>query len=60
MAAVGEDLEFFRFLTINTLYNPMRVIGSGTFWWQFVVLGAIGFLLYAFSIKIFKEKDLPL
>jgi len=60
MASVSDDMEFFRYLTLNTLYDPPAIVSGGTFWWQFIVLGAIGVVLYSFSVKIFKEKDLPL
>jgi len=60
MASVSEDMEFFRFFTINTLYDPPGIISGNSFWIQFAVLGAIGLALYALSVKIFKEKDLPL
>lgn len=60
MAQVGDDLEFFRYLTINTFYNPIRIVNYGNFWWQFCILAAIGLVLYAVSVKVFKEKDLPL
>ena len=60
MAMVGEDMEFFRYFTMNTLYSPQDIVSGGVFWWQFAVLGAIGIVLYVLSVKIFKEKDLPL
>ena len=60
MAAVGDDLAFFRFLTINTFYNPIDIVNGGTYVWQFIVLALVGVALYAASVKVFKEKDLPL
>jgi len=60
MASVNDDMEFFRFFTINTLYDPPGIVAGNSFWLQFVVLGAIGLVLYGVSVKIFKEKDLPL
>jgi len=60
MAMVGEDMEFFRYFTMNTLYSPQDIVSGGVFWWQFAVLGAVGIVLYVLSVKIFKEKDLPL
>ena len=55
-----DDLEFFRFFTINTFYSPVNIVNNGTYVWQFLALGVIGLLLYVISIKVFKEKDLPL
>ena len=60
MAQVGDDLEFFKYLTINTFYNPIYIVNGGTYRWQFVALGVIGLVLYSISIVVFKEKDLPL
>ena len=60
MSSVSEDMEFFRYFTINTLYDPIGIIGNTNFWLQFTILGIIGVLLYGISVKIFKEKDLPL
>jgi len=60
MSSVSDDMEFFRFFTINTLYDPPGIIAGNSFWLQFGVLSAIGVVLYGISVKIFKEKDLPL
>ena len=60
MAAVSEDFEFFRFFTINTLYDPPGIIAGDSFWLQFTLLAAIGIALYGLAVKVFKEKDLPL
>ncbi|MCL2527327.1 MAG: hypothetical protein FWE42_02820 [Defluviitaleaceae bacterium] len=60
MASVSDDMEFFRFFTINTLYDPPGIIAGNSFWLQFSVLAAIGLGLYGLAVKIFKEKDLPL
>jgi len=60
MASVGDDMEFFRYLTLNTLYNPQRILSGDSFWVPFAILATIGCALYAASVKIFKEKDLPL
>jgi len=60
MSAVSEDMEFFRFFTINTLYDPPGIIAGNSFWLQFAMLGTIGIVLYGVSVMVFKEKDLPL
>ena len=60
MAMVGEDLEFFRYFTINTLYNPVDIAAGNPFAIQFVILGIIGIVLYGLSVVVFKKKDLPL
>jgi len=60
MAMVGEDLEFFRYFTINTLYNPVDIAAGNPFVIQFAILGVIGIVLYGLSVVVFKKKDLPL
>ncbi|MCL2353690.1 MAG: hypothetical protein FWC69_03575 [Defluviitaleaceae bacterium] len=60
MAMVGEDLEFFRYFTINTLYNPIDIAAGNGFAIQFAILGVIGVILYGLSVVVFKKKDLPL
>jgi len=60
MAQVGDDMEFFRYLTMNTLYSPADIAGGSTFIPQFIILAVVGVVLYMLGIKIFKEKDLPL
>jgi ABC-2 type transport system permease protein len=60
MSGFGEGLEFLKYFSMNTLYNPSAIVSGGDFWLQFLVLGIIGAVLYVLAIKIFKEKDLPL
>ncbi|MDR1355678.1 MAG: ABC-2 transporter permease [Propionibacteriaceae bacterium] len=60
MSQVGTSLEGFKYLSLNTLFDPNSITGGGTFWPQFAVLAALGVTLYAVGIKVFKEKDLPL
>jgi ABC-2 type transport system permease protein len=60
MSGFGEGLEFLKYFSMNTLYDPSAIVSGGSFWLQFLVLGIIGAVLYVLAIKIFKEKDLPL
>jgi len=60
MAQVGESLENFKYISLNTLFDPNAITTGGSFWVQFVVLGAVGVVLYSVGMKVFKEKDLPL
>ncbi|MFP3153504.1 ABC transporter permease [Lachnospiraceae bacterium ZAX-1] len=60
MSQVGSSLENFKYLSLNTLFTPGEITGGGTFIPQFIVLGALGVVLYTVGIKVFKEKDLPL
>ena len=60
MGEASNDLEFFKYLSLNTLYDPAAVSRGGTFLPQFIILAILGAVLYLLGIKIFKEKDLPL
>jgi ABC-2 type transport system permease protein len=60
MSGFGEDLEFLKYFSINTLYDPYAIAKGGSFGIQFLVLALIGIVLYVLAVKVFKEKDLPL
>ena len=60
MAQIDDSLDGFKYLTLNTLFDPNAIISGGSYWIQFVVLTGLGIVLYAIGIKVFKEKDLPL
>jgi ABC-2 type transport system permease protein len=60
MSGFGEGLEFLKYFSMNTLYDPNAIVSGGSFWLQFLVLAIIGVVLYVLAVKIFKEKDLPL
>jgi len=60
MSQSSEDLEFLRYFSLNTMFDPSAITGGGTFIPQFVAMAVIGMVLYMLGIKIFKEKDLPL
>ncbi|MDR0836926.1 MAG: hypothetical protein LBM94_01695 [Propionibacteriaceae bacterium] len=60
MSQVGSSLESFKYLSLNTLFDPNAITSHGTFVPQFAILAVLGITLYATGIKVFKEKDLPL
>ena len=60
MSQASSDLEFFKYLSLNTLFDPSAITGGGTFIPQFIALAILGSVLYLIGIKVFKEKDLPL
>lgn len=60
MSQVGDSLEGFKYLSLNTLYDTNAIISEGSFSVQFTVLAVIGVVLYAVGMRWFKEKDLPL
>ena len=60
LARLGDNLANFKYLTLNTLYDPQAIVSGDSVWIQFTVFAVLGIVLYAISIKVFKEKDLPL
>jgi ABC-2 type transport system permease protein len=60
MASISPDFASLRYLTLNTLYNPMNVVGGYDFIPQFIAMTVIGLTLYIIGIAVFKKKDLPL
>ncbi|MCC8023606.1 MAG: hypothetical protein LIO46_07530 [Clostridiales bacterium] len=60
MAETSESLEAFKYLSLNTLFDPSAITGGGTYGVQFAVLGAIGVVLYVVGVRWFEKKDLPL
>lgn len=56
-----EALEYFKYFTINTLYNISDVIAHSTnMIWEFAILFVIMAICYAGGVLYFKKKDLPL
>lgn len=60
MAQTSDDFEFFKYISLNSLFMPAEITGGGTFLPQFAAMSVLGVILYAIGIKVFKEKDLPL
>ena len=60
MANASPDFANLRFLTLNTLYSPMDIVGGYTFVPQFLAMAIVGLALYTVGVTVFKRKDLPL
>lgn len=60
MAQTGEELEAFKYISLNTLFDTEAIINGGSFGIQFIVLAAVSAVLYVLGIQFFKRKDLPL
>ena len=60
MEQTGDSLKFFRYLSLNTLFDASAVTSGGDFIIQFIALAVIGIALYALGMVWFKKKDLPL
>lgn len=61
LSQVGEKTEFLKNLTPLTLFDPKGLItGDTNAVWMFVLLYAMGLLLYLIGIGVFCKRDLPL
>jgi ABC-2 type transport system permease protein len=60
VAGFGSDLAFFKYLTLNTLFDPMGIIAGNSCAANALILAGIGFVLYTAGIIRFVKKDLPI
>ncbi|MGF7047313.1 ABC-2 type transport system permease protein [Paenibacillus sp. DS2015] len=60
MGKVDSSLEGFKYLSLNSLFDTNAIINNDIYVIQFILLGAVGIVLYLIGIRVFKEKDLPL
>ena len=60
MSELSEDLEFCRYLSLNTLFSPDDILAGEGVVLPFILLGLIGLVLYAAGIHVFNRKDLPI
>lgn len=60
LTELSEDLDFCRYFTLSSLFDPKEVLSGGEFALSFALLGVIGAVLYAVGIFVFRRKDLPL
>lgn len=55
----GDKLDWLKYLTIFTLFNPTNIVAGEDFVFQFIILGIIGLALYTLGIIIFNKRDIP-
>lgn len=60
IAQLGEKLEFAKYFTLLTLFQPNEIIQSGYQGWPLMVLVLIGLVFYGVSFVLFKHRDLAL
>lgn len=58
LSNANKDLEFFKYFTIFTLFDPKSIIQGDNFLGSFFILGGIALVLYLGGILIFNKKDL--
>lgn len=56
----GEKVQNFKYATIMTLFNPQKITSGENVVLPFLLLFAIGTILYILSIYIFNRKDMCL
>ncbi len=60
LVKMADSLKFLKYITLTSLYDTSAILTGGTFIPQFIILGVIAALLYAFGIVYFNKKNLPL
>ena len=60
MAQVSSDLEWFKYFTVNTLFDTDAILSGEGYVLSFIILFVVGIVLYEIGIRVFKTKDLPL
>lgn len=56
----SKDLEIFKYFTIFSLFNTTNILSNDGWLVPFIVLFAIGAVLYSAGIAVFCKKDLPI
>ncbi len=60
IAQLAPSLDFFRYLTIQSLFDPAAILAGQGYAGALVALGCIGLVCYAVGMQVFARKDLPL
>lgn len=60
VAGIDKSLSWFKYLSLNTLFDTQKILNGKSVLIEYLVLGVVGIVLYLLSFKIFKKKDLPL
>ncbi len=60
LRAQGDKLDFFKYFTLLSLYEPNEIIVAGYQPWPMLALALIGLILYGLAFVIFKRRNLPI
>ncbi len=60
LAKLGTNLQGFKYITLQTLYDTDKILSGRGYVWQLAILAVIGIALYAVGMIVFRRKDLPL
>ena len=57
---LSDSLEFLEYFTLNSLFDPVNILNNRGYCQEFMIMAAIGIILYVIGIVWFERKDLPL
>ena len=57
---LSDSLEFLEYFTLNSLFDPVNILNNSGYCQEFMIMAAIGIILYVIGIVWFERKDLPL
>ena len=60
VSTIDDKLKFFKYFSLNTLYDTSNILAGHNYVIQFIALAIIGFVCYIAGIVKFNTKDLPL
>ncbi len=60
MGGFVDSLDFFKYMTIASLYNPFAIYAGESCWWQYLTLTGIGLSFMGIGVIVFHKKDLPI
>jgi ABC-2 type transport system permease protein len=60
LAKLGTNLQGFKYITLQTLYDTDKILSGSGYVGQLAILAVIGIALYAVGMIVFRRKDLPL
>jgi len=56
---LGEKVQFIKYFTLFSLFDPEKIINGGSFLPQLIALFIISAVMYGLGIYVFNKKDLP-
>lgn len=59
LRAQGDKLDFFKYFTLLSLYEPNEIIVASYQPWPMFALALIGLILYGLAFVIFRRRNLP-
>lgn len=57
---LSEDLDFLKYVTLNTLFDTQKIIKGSGYEEQFLAMGLLSLCFYTIGMIWFQKKDLPL